>query len=110
MQTELAEFEARNMVVLGISASTEAELREKLLPQGITFPLLADPDLEAIDAYGLRHEAGNPMTGGSIARPAVVLIDESGKIVEAMLTENWRVRPTPELLFERWAARGTGAE
>lgn len=102
MQTELAEFEARDIVVLGISAHTEAELREELLPQGFTFPLLADPDLEAIDAYGLRHEGGNPMTGGAIARPAVVLIDESGKIVEAMLTENWRVRPTPKMILGKW--------
>lgn len=106
----MAEFEARNMVVLGISANTEAELLEKLLPRGITFPLLADPELNAIDAYGLRHEAGNPMTGGSIARPAMILVDEAGRIVDAMLTENWRVRPTPELVFERWAASESGTE
>ena len=72
-----------------------------MLPKGFTFPLLADPELVAIDAYGLRHEGGNPMSGGNISRPALLIIDESGKVVERMLTENWRVRPTPEMILEK---------
>ena len=99
MQTQLDQFEAANTVVIGISANTEKELAEKLLPKGITYPLLADPELKAIDAYGLRHEKGDPMSGGDIARPALFIIDQNGRIVEKMLTENWRVRPTPEMIL-----------
>ena len=101
MQTELEQFEAANTVVIGISSNTSEELADKLLSKGITFPLLADPQLDAIDAYGLRHEGGDPMSGGDIARPALFIIDESGKIVEKMLTENWRVRPTPEMILAK---------
>lgn len=102
MQTKQEEFASREIAVLGISSNSVEELREQMLPKGISFPLLADPELQAIGAYGLRHEAGNPMNGADISRPAVILIDESGKIVEAMLTENWRVRPTPEMILEKW--------
>ena len=63
---------------------------------------LIDPELAAIDAYGLRHVGGNPF-GGDISRPAVFLIDEEGRIVEKMLTENWRVRPTPEMIREKFS-------
>lgn len=70
-----------------------------MIPKGFTFPLLADPELEVIDSFGLRHVAGYP-TGGDIARPAILVIDEQGMIIEKLLTDNWRVRPTPEMLFE----------
>lgn len=89
------------MEVIAISAGTQEELKEKMLPKGITFPLLADPTLEAIDAYGLRHEGGNPF-GGDISRPAIFLIDEEGKIIANILTDNWRVRPTAEDIFDRF--------
>ena len=89
------------MEVIAISASTEEELKEKMLSKGITFPLLADPELQAIDAYGLRHEGGNPF-GGDISRPAVFLIDEEGKIIANILTDNWRVRPTAKDILDRF--------
>ena len=37
------------------------------------FPLLSDPDLQLIDAYGVRHAGGH--AGKDIARPTVVVID-----------------------------------
>tara|TARA_R110002096_G_scaffold123315_21_gene266931 strand:- start:1338 stop:1661 length:324 start_codon:yes stop_codon:yes gene_type:complete len=107
LQTKIEEFEARDVVVLGISTSTVGEVKEKMIPMGFTFPLLADPELKVIDAFGLRHVAGYP-TGEDIARPAIIIIDESGVIVEKMLTENWRVRPTAELIFEKLDALKAG--
>ena len=98
MQAHLAKFEEANIAVLAISADSPTDLEEKLLPKGIRFPLLSDTELKAIDAYGLRHENGNPF-GGDISRPAVILIDEEGRIVKKMLTENWRIRPTAEMIL-----------
>ena len=100
MQTKKAEFDERGVQLLGISADPATDLEREMLPKGFTFPLLSDPELVAIDAYGLRHEGGNPF-GGDIARPALFLIDENGAITDRMLTENWRVRPTPEMLLDR---------
>ncbi len=47
--------------------------------------MLADPDLEAIDAYGVRHPSGG-MGGHDIARPATLLIDRQERIVWRELT------------------------
>tara|TARA_R110000850_G_scaffold23366_3_gene69118 strand:- start:2987 stop:3310 length:324 start_codon:yes stop_codon:yes gene_type:complete len=99
LQTHIKEFESRNVAVIGISTSTVGELKEKMLPMGFTFPLLADPELTVIDAYGLRHVAGYPM-GGDISRPAIIVVGPTGLILEKMLPDNWRVRPTPQTILE----------
>ena len=100
MQTEIDRFKEKGAVLIGISTSTVGEVKSKMLPKGLTFPLLADPELAAIDAFVLRHVAGYP-TGGDIARPAVIIINETGTIQEKLLTDNWRIRPTAEELLSR---------
>ncbi len=100
MQTIQAELEATHGVqILGVCADAPDTLATKLGKKGFTFPLLGDPELKAISAYGLRHEGGNPL-GGDIARPALVLIDEAGKIRFRWLTDNWRVRPVASDILE----------
>ena len=61
---------------------------------GIAFPLLGDPDLHVIDAYGLRHPGGGP-DGADIAHSASILIDRDGVVRWTYVTRNVRVRPTP---------------
>lgn len=73
---------------------TNAELAAS---QGFTFPLVSDPELKVIDAFGVRHEV---QEGLSIARPAVFVIDADGKIVWRLLTDDWRVRVRPEQVLE----------
>jgi peroxiredoxin len=63
--------------------------------QGITFPVLSDKEFKVIDAYGLRHK-GASVKGTDIARPAIFIIDASGKIKWRFLTDNWRVRARAE--------------
>lgn len=61
---------------------------------GIGFPILADPDLHAIDAYRLRHPGAGP-DGHDIAHSASVLIDRDGVVRWTFVTRNFRVRPLP---------------
>ena len=89
-----------NIEVIAISADSPEELKAHLLKKNLGFPVLADPDLIVIDAFGLRHPKGNPF-GGDISRPALVLIDENGKTAFRILTDNWRVRPTPEQILKK---------
>ncbi len=100
MQSQLPEIRQRGGEVVAISTDSVEALKTKLVPKGIEFPLLSDPDLVAIDAYGLRHEGADPFSNGDIARPGVFLIDETGNILWKDLTENWRVRVTPEMILE----------
>lgn len=86
-----------------MSADTATMTHDKLGSAGIDFPLLADPALEVIDAYSVRHPSGG-MSGQDISRPATFLIDSQGRIVWRELTDNWRIRLRPERLMEQLAA------
>jgi peroxiredoxin len=63
------------------------------------FPLLSDTQLQAIDAYGLRHAQGHD--GKDISRPAVVIIDPQKIIRYKYVGQNPTDRPSDdEILFE----------
>jgi peroxiredoxin len=70
---------------------------------GYTFTFLSDPKAEVIRRYDLLH-AGAGENGQDIARPAEFLLDSSGVVRWMNLTEDFRVRATPEEMLE--AARG----
>ena len=73
---------------------TNAKLARDL---DLTFPLLADPALEAIDAYGLRHVGGHGEH--DIAHPASILIDAAGVIRWRNVAEAVNNRPTPATIL-----------
>lgn len=98
MQSRLDEFHAAGFQVLGISVDSVEKNAEVATKHAITFPLLSDPELKAIDAFGLRHSDGG--FGQDIARPAVFLIDRQGRIVWRRMTDDWRVRLRPEDLLQ----------
>jgi len=60
----------------------------------LDYPILSDPDLHTIDAYGLRHIGAGP-DGQDIAHSASVLIDAAGVVRWVSVTRNVQVRPTP---------------
>lgn len=89
--------------MLAISVDPVETNRKLAGTAGLRFRLLSDPGLEAIDAYGVRHDAGG-MGGEAIARPAVFILDRQGRVAWKDLTENWRVRVRPDRVLEQLAA------
>jgi len=81
---------------------TNAELARKA---GLAFPILSDPDLRMIDAYGLRHVAAHD--GEDIALSASVLIDGAGIVRWTSVARNVRVRPDPAEALAAIDALGT---
>ena len=63
--------------------------------------MLSDPELSAIDAYGVRHPDG--YIDGDIARPATFIIDRGGEITWRFVPDNWRVRVRPQTLLDELA-------
>ena len=98
MQSRIAEFRALETEILAISSDQPEQGTEIAEAYGIEFGLLADPELQVIDAFGLRHENGG--IAGDVARPATFILDREGRIVWRDLTENWRVRPRADQLLE----------
>jgi peroxiredoxin len=85
--------------------ATNAGLAEQA---GLEYPILADPELRTIDAYGLRHAGAGP-DRADIARPASILVDGAGIVRWTDVTENYRIRPTPaEVLAAIDALGATG--
>jgi peroxiredoxin Q/BCP len=80
----LAELGGAGLDVLGISPDTPAKLAKFRDAEGLTFPLLSDPDravLTAWGAYGEKTLYGKKTTG--VIRSTFV-VDEQGRIEQAL--------------------------
>jgi len=77
-QRDLAQYEAKNAVIVGVSLDTPDSHKEFCTKEGLTFRLLADPEHKVVDAYGSLGSYG-PM---KIANRNTFLIDPQGKIAK----------------------------
>jgi thioredoxin-dependent peroxiredoxin len=96
------DFEQANAVVLGVSPDDEAKHVKFKAKHGLPFTLLADPDHQVAEAYGVWKEktfAGRKYWG---VERSTFVIDEEGQIKKAML----RVKPDThaQLVLEALAA------
>ena len=92
LQSRYDEFQKHGVTVLAISADpveTNAEVVKNL---GLEFRVLSDPQLTAINAFGLR-DPGSGEDGKDIARPATFIVDEHGVVCWRSLTSDYRIRP-----------------
>lgn len=79
----LGQFEDKNAVVIGISKDSTASHRKFADKYGLKFTLLADPERQAIQAYGVWQEKKNY---GKVSMGVVrttYIIDENGVIAAA---------------------------
>lgn len=88
---------------MAISVDSPETNREMLAQAGYTFTFLSDPNAEVIKRYDLVH-AGQGIGGHDIARPAEFLLDSSGVVRWANITDNYLVRARPEQILDAAAA------
>ncbi len=77
-QRDLAQFEAKNAVILGVSVDTPDSHKQFCTKEGLNFRLLADPEHKVVDAYGSLGQYG----AATIANRNTFLIDPHGKIAK----------------------------
>ncbi len=80
-----SEYEERGAVVLGVSPDSEASharFREK---HGLPFTLLADPDHEVAERYGVWVEKNSHGKKSMGINRSTFVIDADGKVAKAML-------------------------
>ena len=77
-QRDLAQYEARNAVILGVSVDTPDSHKKFCTKEGLTFRLLADPQHTVVDAYG----SLGSFAGFKIANRNTFLIDPRGTIAK----------------------------
>jgi peroxiredoxin len=95
LQEKLGELEKRNVAVAALSVDPVPKSKELQAKLKLSYPIISDPNLEAIRAFGV-EDAEN-----GIAWPAVYVIDPGGKIAWRSLSETYKDRPLPEMLFEQ---------
>lgn len=78
------EFEARNVVVIGISRDSVASHQKFAEKYELPFILLSDPDRQAIEAYGVWQEKKNYGKVSMGVVRSTYLIDAEGKIEAVM--------------------------
>jgi peroxiredoxin len=93
LQLSLQEFQGRGVRVFGVVVDPVDVNTTLARDAGLEFPILSDPDMRMISAYGLRHVAAHD--GSDIAYSASVLIDGDGTVRWTHVTPNFRVRPLP---------------
>ena len=87
----LASLQAAGYVVLGISKDTPAKLKKFEEQEGLTFPLLSDPDLTVHNAYGTFGEKSM-----------------YGKIVQGVIRSTFVVEPDGNLSHALYNVKATG--
>ena len=98
-------FQTLNVQVLGISANTPFSQKVHADSMQLPYPLLSDyPEMQAVDAYGVRHR-NRPKT--TVAKRYYFLIDTQGIVRGKWEGEDLEVFSSAILLQ---AARDLGAQ
>jgi peroxiredoxin Q/BCP len=77
-QRDMAQYEAANAVILGVSVDSPDSHKQFCTKEGLSFRLLADTKHSVVDAYG----SHGSFVGMTIANRNTFLIDPQGKIVK----------------------------
>lgn len=95
LQSRYEDFHRRGAEVIAVSVDPVEKNAAVAADLELRYRVLADPELRAVDAYGLRH-AGAGVDEHDIARPATFVIDEQGVIRWRNVTPDYSKRPTPD--------------
>lgn len=95
MQQNYAKIQAAGAALIAISSDNEGDTRQTVQNHGLKFPVLADPDKEAITAYNVVDPGNN-----RIARPAAYIVRRGGTIIWKSLDAKAVRVPTAQILTE----------
>lgn len=108
LATRYQELERLGVRVALVSAQSERQTQQLAERLGVSFRYLHDPGLRAARELGLFHEGGTipgiPGYDPDTIFPTLVVTDADGRIVFCHQTDNYRVRPEPDLILD--ALRG----
>ncbi|HXQ27051.1 MAG TPA: redoxin domain-containing protein [Candidatus Acidoferrales bacterium] len=87
-QRDLALYDQKNAVVVGVSVDTVESHKEWCAKDSLTFKLLADSNKEVVTKYGSTMTIPQAPQLGTVAARNTFLIDPSGKIVKEFIKVN----------------------
>ncbi len=94
LQSAYPRFQEKKAEVIGVAVQDVARAKTMLERTGADFPLLADPDHAAADAYGVFD-----LLGDGVATPSVFIVDADGTIVWSYVGQNAADRPGADTIL-----------
>ena len=82
------------MQVVAVVAQSSVVVRRYIEESGLPFNILVDESREVLKAYGVWHRLG--LDAWNIARPALFLIDSSGRIHYSFVGDSQEEFPSAE--------------
>ena len=104
MQSRIEDIRGTDAELVAVCVDPVTKNAEVVRDLKLSFPILFDEDLSVVDTYDIRHAGGNGYNGSDIARPAIFVLDRKGVVQWRELTDNYRVRVSPETILEQLAA------
>ncbi len=90
LQSHLKEIEGLGAQVLVVANDAPAKLAAFREANGLGYPLLADPDGEVIERYGIRNQK---VTDRVLPDPTALVLDREGRVRYKRIDVDYRVRP-----------------
>jgi peroxiredoxin len=96
LQRNYERFTALGAEIVALSTETLETSTRMTKGQGIEYPVLADPEHQVIEAYGVYD-----LLGDRRATPSVFIVDEEGTITWRYVGQNTQDRPDVEAILEQ---------
>ena len=100
LQSHQPDFAARSIRVVAISVDSVEKSQELAKDLHLSFPLLSDPQMTAIRAYGVADESNG------IAWPAEFLVDRGGRVRWRATAQSVSKRPSATEILQAFDAAG----
>ena len=94
LQSNYARFQEKKAEVIGVAVQNVTRAKTMLERTGASFPLLADPDHAAADAYEVFD-----LLGDGVATPSVFIVDADGNFVWSYVGQHASDRPGAETIL-----------
>jgi peroxiredoxin len=98
------DYVGRGIQVVTVVAQSSDVVRRYVEDQGLPFNILIDESRDVLKAYGVWHRLG--LDAWNIARPALFLIDHTGKIHYSFVSDRQDEFPTHETIVAEIAKLG----
>lgn len=103
LQRSYPALQERKVALAAISMDAVADAREMARLTSADFAILADPDRQAINAYGVYN-----LLRDGVAAPATFIISADGVLRWSHVGKDVGDRPTPQEILRRLSALGIG--
>jgi peroxiredoxin len=106
------DIEALGVRIALISPQPHVNTQDLAKKFGVAFDFLTDPGAKAARMLGINHSHGLPMGmqmlgyDSDTVLPTVIITDKDGKVMWTHETDNYRIRPEPDVYLEVLRHRG----